>query len=299
MNKDRCFAAARECGIALPLSFTLSSSRELHQLKSSLPFPAIVKPLYAKQWRRPGIWQTVRQQKAVQVENFNELLAFYALIEPLDPLVTVQEYIPGPESNLVIFGSYCRPGGHVRAYFTARKLLQVPPLRGTGVIVEGLPIPNIIEPSRRLLKALDFGGISEIEFKLHEITKIPYLIEINPRHWDQHELGTSCGVNLTLELYRDFGSPTQSLATGDVESGPLQREASVRWIAEHELCLYALSALKSGEMTLGEILRLTRKPRRFSVSDATDLRPMLKQAGNIATQLLGVLGATLGLSRIR
>jgi predicted ATP-grasp superfamily ATP-dependent carboligase len=299
MNKDRCFAAARECGIALPQSFTINSGDELRQLENSIPFPAIIKPLYAKQWRRPGIWQTVQQQKAVHVENFEELQAFYALIEPLDPLATVQEYVPGPESSLVIFGSYCRPGGNVRAFFTARKLLQVPPLRGTGVIVEGLPLPGIVEPSRRLLKALDFAGISEIEFKVHDTTKVPYLIEVNPRHWDQHELGTACGVNLSMELYRDFAGPDPAPATRDDGSGPLQQEATVRWIAEQDLLLYALSAVKNGEATVSEILRLARKPRRFAVSDTTDLRPTFKQAGNVARQILGLARIKPGIARSR
>ena len=128
---------------------------------------------------------------------------------------------------------------------------------------------------------------------------MPYLIEVNPRHWDQHELGTACGVNLSMELYRDFAGPDQAPATGDDGSGPLQQEASVRWIAEQDLLLYALSAVKNGETTVSEILRLARKPRRFSVSDTTDLRPTFKQAGNVARQMLALASIKLGLARSR
>ena len=284
MNKDRCFAAARECGIALPQSFTINSGDELRQLEDSIPFPAIIKPLYAKQWRRPGIWQTVQQQKAVHVESFEELLAFYSKIEALDPLATVQQYIPGPEASLVIFGSYCRVGGEVRAYFTCRKLLQVPPLRGTGVIVEGLPIPEIVAPSQRLLQNLGFSGISEIEFKVHEQTGVPYLIEINPRHWDQHELGTACGVNLSMELYLDVTQPNRA-GSANAHAAPQQNPESVRWIAEQDLIHYALSAVPSGEISAATLRQLIRKPRRFSVCDSNDPRPAFKQAGNLARQL--------------
>ncbi len=114
---------------------------------------------------------------------------------------------PGSDSSLVVFGSYCRPGGEVRAFFTCRKLLQDPPLEGHRADRRRRPDPEILPQSRALLRALRFSGISEIEFKIHERTGVAYLIEINPRHWDQHYLGTACGVNLSLEQYLDLTEP--------------------------------------------------------------------------------------------
>ncbi len=143
-NKDKCLALAADCGIPVPRSHTIGSLAEFEALPGGLTFPVIVKPLYARHWRRPGIWETVGHQKAALLESAEELSRFYRAIEPTAPLATIQEYIPGPDSSLVIFGSYCRPGGEVRAYFTGRKLLQDPPLKGTGLIVEGVPIPEIV-----------------------------------------------------------------------------------------------------------------------------------------------------------
>ena len=159
-------------------------------------------------------------------ENSADLMAAYARIREHEPVATVQQYIPGPEENLVVFGSYCNSAGTVRAFFTGRKILQVPPLRGTGVVLEARPVPEIVEPSKALLRALGFSGISEIEFKIHETTRVPYLIEINPRHWDQHHLGTACGVNLSLELYRDV-TGRSLIGTGE-PTPPAQRRPGIR-----------------------------------------------------------------------
>jgi predicted ATP-grasp superfamily ATP-dependent carboligase len=286
MNKDRCFEAARECGIALPRSHTVHSRAEILQLRREITMPVIVKPLYAMQWRKPGIWDAVGREKAVQIDDWGNLERFYGRIEPLDPVMTVQEYVPGPESNLVIFGSYCRPSGDLRAHFTARKLLQIPALRGTGVVVEGLPIESIVEPSRRLLRAIGFSGLSEIEYKVHEKSGTAYLIEINPRHWDQHFLGTACGVNLTLEWYRDLTEPERTGPGRVAEGAPRQSLVPVRWIADQEFALYAASAFVGRGDAPARPRELLRGRKTFAVLDWRDPRPGLRQVRNVS-RLLG------------
>ena len=285
MNKDRCFQAARECGIALPRSHTVRSRAEVHGLRGEISLPVIVKPLYAKQWRKPGIWDAVGREKAVQIDDWSDLEAFYSRIEPLDPVMTIQEYVPGPESSLVIFGSYCRPGGELHSYFTARKLLQVPALRGTGVVVEGIPIDSIVDPSRRLLREIGFSGMSEIEYKVHEKTGTAYLIEINPRHWDQHYLGTACGVNLSLEWYRDLTEPERMAPGRPTGDSPRQSPVPVRWIADQEFALYAASAIAGRGQAGGQPRELLRGRKTFAVLDWRDPKPGLCQIGNVSRML--------------
>ncbi len=293
MNKDQCFMAAKSCDIELPASWTVRNFGELEFVRHDLRFPVIAKPLYAKQWRRPGIWDVVNHQKAVQFEAWEDLSHFYRRLEELDPVVTVQEYIPGPESNLVIFGSYCRPGGNVRAYFTARKLLQLPPLRGTGVVVEGVPIPGIVQTSVRLLRTIEFEGISEIEFKIHEVTGKPYLIEINPRHWDQHYLGTACGVNLTWEWYRDIANPGRLMTGAPAEPAPMQQEGAVRWVAEQDFAMYCLVGLVKGRLRFKDVAALVAGQRTYSVASTKDFRPTLRMLSQFVRQASSIVWARI------
>ena len=287
LNKDRCLEIAQGCGIPVPASHTISRGDELRAIVEQLTFPVIIKPLYARQWRQPGIWETVGHQKAAIIESRQDLIDFYASIEAAAPLASVQEYIPGPDSSLVIFGSFCRPGGEVRAFFTGRKRLQDPPLKGTGLIVEGTPIPEIVPHSKTLLRALQFEGISEIEFKIHEQTGVPYLIEINPRHWDQHYLGTACGVNLSLELYRDF-TESERLSRND-DPAPTQRHDPVRWVAEQDLLFYALRGLRTRRPGLWDELRMNTGNRTYSVMNPDDPAPGRKQFSNGLRQIARLL----------
>ena len=285
MNKDACFEVAARCGIALPRTFTVQDSAALRALEDRLEFPVIVKPLYARQWRRPGVWERVGRQKAAMMASFADLLQFYGRIEPVAPVATVQEYIPGGDPQLLVFGSYCRPGGRVRAYFTGRKLLQDPPLKGTGLVVEGRPMDTIVAQSHALLEALRFSGISEIEYKLHAATGVPYLIEINPRHWDQHRLGTACGVNLSLELYRDLVDPRRIDSPDHDDAPPRQRPEAVRWVAEHDLFFYLLRSTWRRNGAWSQALAHLGGHRIYSVTDRHDLRPALRQLGNISGAL--------------
>lgn len=285
MNKDACFEVAARCGITLPRTFTVRDSAALRELEGRLTFPVIVKPLYAREWRRPGVWERVGQQKAAMIGDFGSLLRFYAAIEEVAPVANVQEYIPGGDEQLLVFGSYCRPGGLVRAYFTGRKLLQDPPLKGTGLVVEGRPIETIVDQSRTLLRALEFSGISEVEFKVHAATGVPYLIEVNPRHWDQHHLGTVCGVNLSLELYRDVAEPRRLSSPQHDEPPPLQDPDPVRWIAEHDLFHHLLQAALRRDGSWRPALACARGRRTYSVFDRHDLRPGLRQLRNTAGEL--------------
>jgi predicted ATP-grasp superfamily ATP-dependent carboligase len=287
-NKHTCLAIAAKAGIRVPVSHTVGDSFTLSEIVSDLVFPVIVKPLYARDWRKPGVWESVGHQKAAIIQTADALQEFYAAIEATAPMVSVQEYIPGPDSNLLVFGSYCRPGGEVRAFFTGRKLLQDPPLKGTGLIVEGMPIPEIVPASRQLLQALDFSGISEIEFKRHERTGMPYLIEINPRHWDQHYLGTACGVNLSWEIYRDLAGPGTPPERSDDPPAPQQRAAPVRWIAERDLLFYALRSLRHRRRGLLSELASIRGQRTYAVHDRSDPRPGSAQLRGLARDLAGL-----------
>jgi predicted ATP-grasp superfamily ATP-dependent carboligase len=269
MNKDALAATAREAGIDVPRGVTV---REVEQIKlvQTLRFPCICKPVYSSQWRRPGVWEAVGRQKAKCVFSFEELVAFYAGFSALDPVIQVQEWIPGGERQLQIFGSYCASDHEVAAYFTARKRLQFPALAGTGIVVEAIRLPELVEPSRRLLRALNFHGISEIEFKRDERDGRLYLIEINPRHWDQHGLGNAVGVNLSEALYRDV--------THQPQREMLQTNEPVIWVAEAEYLRHLLRCAL-GRADWENAAAAWGARRTWAVLDSTDPKPFLALMG--------------------
>jgi predicted ATP-grasp superfamily ATP-dependent carboligase len=265
LDKDKTFEFAERCGLSRPFSITVHALSELEGVRDRLRFPCIVKPLMASHWRKPGIWELVGKQKAAKIETWEELHSFYLRVHSTEPTLTVQEWIPGGVENLVVFGSYCRSGGEVECYFTGRKRLQYPALYGTGVVVESHPTPEIISISKRLLGELEFQGVSEIEYKYDSRDGSYRLIEVNPRHWDQHRLGTACGVNLSEAAYFDsVGEP----ANPRVQKGPPKK-----WIAEYDFALYFLRCLTGRAGGVSEIFQLFSGPKVYAVCDGNDLKP--------------------------
>lgn len=269
MNKEILAELASRAGIFVPRSLTIRSHDEIATARD-LMYPCICKPLYASQWRRPEMWERVGRQKALKVDSYAALEQFHAGFASIDPLVTVQEWIEGGEEALQIYGAACDTDGEVLASFTARKRLQYPPLAGTGIVVEALPLPDLDEPSRRLLGALRFRGICEIEFKKSANDGRLYLIEINPRHWDQHGLGYAVGVDLTEAVYRNL--------TGQPARWMQQSEEHVMWVAEAEFIRH-VARCATGRSPWKDMLLPIGSRRTWSIFSRDDPWPFLKRLG--------------------
>jgi predicted ATP-grasp superfamily ATP-dependent carboligase len=147
----------------------------------------------------------------------------------------IQEYIPGSDSDIAVCCCFMDAKHEMTAYFTARKLRQNPPLFGTGCAVETTDIPEIVPIAKRLLQAVGYTGIAEAEFKRDSAAGTWFLIEVNPRHWDQHEIGAHIGVNLSWIAYQDMiGCPSESQVQ-------LRRPVTqFKWIAETEALMLVL-----------------------------------------------------------
>jgi D-aspartate ligase len=257
---------AATLGIDAPATIACASMAELERALPALTFPAIVKPRFAYQWRRAGLWERIGGQKAFIVANADELRALYTRLAELASEVLIQEYVPGDDADIVVCCCCVGVDARLLGYFTGRKLRQNPPLIGTGSVVEAMPVPALIEPSTTLLGAFGYTGIAEIEFK-HDRARDRYmLIEINPRHWDQHELGRLVGVNITWLAYADRVGLRPAPCTPEYRAGE-----RYKWIAEGELARgvarnvwHALRRAEPGGE--GRIVRLRR-----ALADAAEL----------------------------
>jgi predicted ATP-grasp superfamily ATP-dependent carboligase len=269
LDKSLLLEAAQAANVAVPANVTVRSAAE-RGLARGLRYPCICKPVFGSQWRKQGIWDAVGRRKAVKVDSYAEFSALHERLAALDPLVIVQQWIEGDDTDLLIVGAFCNANFEVSALFTARKLLQEPPLIGTGVVVEARPIPDIDGPARALLRALRFHGVAEIEFKRDRGDGRVYLIEVNPRHWDQHRVGALAGVDVTEVAYRD--------ATQQPPRPMRQRPEPVRWIAEREFAGHMVRAVL-GRAPLSDLASAFGAERTWSVYDARDRAPFLALIG--------------------
>ncbi|HXG22088.1 MAG TPA: hypothetical protein VNN62_23785 [Methylomirabilota bacterium] len=230
LDKLETALVAERCHIPIPKTVVCTSVSDLEEKSRSLDFPLVVKPRFAYQWRHKGTWEKVGARKAFLVRAANQLRDEYRQLTTVTQEILLQEYIEGEDSDIVVCCCYIDQRGKLLGYFTARKLCQTPPLFGTGCLVEIVNIPEIISPSVQLLQAFGYVGLAEIEFKHNKSTNTFSLIEVNPRHWDQHELGNTVGVNLTWIAYQHIiGQHIES------RSPTYNGRVPCKWIAEREL----------------------------------------------------------------
>jgi D-aspartate ligase len=281
LNKWKMLEIASRCGVPIPRSYLLQSEADCQKL-SEIPFPCVLKPVYAASWRAKGAWEAVGGRKAIAVFSLEELRAEYDRIRKIDKRAIVQELIQGGDDRLYILGSYLNADSEPLAYFTAQKLIQSPQDFGTGCLIEGVRLEQIEEPTFRLLQRLGYHGISEVEYKQDPSDGQFKLIEINPRHWDWHRLGTRCGVNLSYVAYRDLtGQPL-----------PKRRviaRTGMKWIAEREFVFFVVKGLLEDGLSLRRVRELAKGSREYGTFAWNDPLPFIISFFQLAPLLLAAL----------
>jgi len=305
MDKLELADVATKLGLPTPRTASCGSAEALEIHASAMRFPVIAKPRFAFQWRQQGLWEKVGAQKAFIVESREELRRLYKRLTAVTEEVLLQEYIPGVDMDIVVCCAYVGRDGEPKGYFTGRKLKQSPPLVGTGCIVEAIDCPAIVPPTLALLKAFGYTGIAEVEFKLDKTTGAYYLIEINPRHWDQHELGTLVGINISRLAYEDM----LGLAPEPVLPTYPPGERCV-WVAERELVLDIVRSLlvsiaaapgsgrwRNGLAAIAQVLRepstLLRGRRIYAMLRLSDPGPGASTVWSLVKDVFVALGRRL------
>jgi phosphatidylserine decarboxylase precursor-related protein len=188
LDKRLLHQLAEETGVPHPHSWSLDGRA---QDDLGISFPAVVKP------RMSARLQHSHRRKAIAVRSSGELAAAIRSLEGTVPLreLIVQEYIPGAGESQFSVAALCRDGSLVCA-MTARRRRQYPIDFGmSSCFVESIDVPALLDPARRLVRALGLSGLVEIEFKRDHRDGQFKLLDINIRPWGWHTLGAACGLD--------------------------------------------------------------------------------------------------------
>ena len=144
-----------------------------------------------------------------------------------------------------------------------------PAQRGNGVfgISNRHVRPELLEQTHRLLRAMQFTGIAEVEYKWDAAARTCKLIEINPRPWDQHMLGRTCGVDLIHLAYCDHAGLPRPVVRA--------RASAAKWISDDVFAMAALRSLRRRDGRLRTLFRLARGNRIYGIWSARDPIPFL------------------------
>jgi D-aspartate ligase len=195
-SKRHQLAAAEGVGIAVPGTLHPRSAAEANAAAEELGYPVLVKP------SDNVVFKQLYRRQAFLCERQSELEQAYGLAERYEPMV--QEFVSGGDEALWTLGSYLGADGEALGLFSGRKLRQTRGWMGSCRIGEALWDEEVVDSGLRLLHALGFHGISQVEFKRDSRDGKLKLIEVNPRLWQWHGLASACGVDLPWIAYRDL-----------------------------------------------------------------------------------------------
>jgi D-aspartate ligase len=224
------------------------------------PFPVILKPAIRL---RPS---TLAVPKAWLVEDHDSLLRRYdeanALLSP-ESLI-IQEVIPGGGEAQFSYAALCKDGRPL-ASIVARRTRQFPRDFGQlSTYVETVDEPEVIEPAVRLLAAVRFTGLAEVEFKRDPRSGQFKVLDINPRVWGWHTLSKRAGVDFPYLLWL--------LARG--EPVPHSRgRAGARWVHWTADLRLAMEEIAVGRLSLRDYLRSLRSPLESAIFSWEDPLP--------------------------
>jgi len=261
-DKKNTYDRAAELGIPVPHTYNPRTERELVDLYSRLPLalkPAVKENFFyatgAKAWRAETPDQlNVLFRKAIQQIRPEEIL--------------IQEIIPGDGQRQYSYCAFFRDG-EAQSTLVAKRMRQHPREFGrAATYVETTEHPEIEELSERFLRAIDYYGLVEVEFKQDPRDGQFKLLDVNARTWGFHSIGVPAGVDFPYLLYADqVGQPINRC----------KARAGVGWLRAVTDLPTAASDLWAGELSLRSYWKSLKRTRAESVFCLRDPLPSVAE----------------------
>lgn len=251
---------ADRLGISIPKTWYPDSLEDV--LRLEIAFPVIIKPTIKDHF------YAETKSKAILANNKEELVDAYkkanSIIDSSE--ITIQDVIPGGPDNLFSFCSLLK-GGRVLAKLVARRARQHPMDFGhASTFVETVDIPEVEVIGTKLLKAIDYYGLSEVEFKRDPRDGKFKLLEVNARTWGWHSIGLKAGVDFPYLLYKDLVGETV-MANGF--------KKGVKWVRSVTDTPTVAKEILKGTMTVTDYFRSLSGEKEFAVFSWQDPMPFI------------------------
>jgi D-aspartate ligase len=194
----------------VPRAVCVSNAADLERLANLQP-PLIIKP-GDKTLVLRGL-----ADRVLRADTVAEARAACVRMLQHAPGIIVQEWVDGPDSDLLFTLFACDAAGKPLGMFHGRKLVVDPPAVGTTAICRAAPeVAAELQPlAERFIARVGYRGLGSLEFKRDRLRNRLVIIEptVGRTDW-QSEVATLCGVNLPLRLYQaELGLPLSTAVT--------------------------------------------------------------------------------------
>ena len=203
LDKATTLALARDCGIEVPRTWTITSMGE--EIVPEARFPIVLK------WSDPNrVYALLREHglplhKAEFVATKAELHAALTRYRIIGQFPMIQEYVPGHGLGQCVF---MHQGKAIRM-FQHHRLREWPPEGGFSTACEAVPLTqhrDLMNRSIELLRRIDWEGVAMVEYRFDPRTGRAVLMEINGRFWGSIPLACHCGAKFALLTYAVLGN---------------------------------------------------------------------------------------------
>ncbi len=262
-DKRNTYRLAQELGIPTPITRYPENIDQLAELDRLTP-PFAIKPAIKEHF----FYAT--KAKAWRANNHSELRTLYQKASKLagDGEMMVQELIPGGGGQQFSYCAFFRNGEAV-GKMVARRRRQHPLEFGrASTYVETVDVPILEDFSERFLRAIDYYGLVEIEYKLDPRDSQYKLLDVNARTWGYHSLGEQAGVDFSHMLYCDQVDLPVPVCKG---------RPGVAWVRTITDLPAAMTAILSGDIDWKSYLRSLRDCNVEAVFSARDPLPGLAE----------------------
>lgn len=255
---------AEQRGFSLPATFELADRGGLEECVARVGLPAILKPRL-----KNDVFRRFTPEKAFFVRTPEELRRVYDQVSQWEREAVVQEWIPGPDRNLVFGLFYLDEQGEPLGGFVGRKIRQCIPRCGTACSAEPFEDPQLESDARIFFGGLEYRGFAALEFKIDERDGRRYLIEPSVGRTEHlFTLAVANGVNLPLLGYRHMaGEPLPEPRPGARRCSYLNWRRDLRAARRY---------IRDGELGWRDWLRDLRGWKQYPLFSWSDPGPWLR-----------------------
>jgi D-aspartate ligase len=196
-DKRNTYRLAQRLGIPVPRTWYPREVGETELIEAD--WPLVIKPAIKEHFiYASGVkaWQANNRRELV--ERFQQAAA---LVGPGE--VMVQELIPGDGRQQFAYCAFFKDGQAVGSMVARRRRQHPPGFGRASTFVETIDLPQIEILSERFLRAIDYYGLVELEYKLDPRDEHYKLLDVNARTWGYHTLGKQAGVDFPFMLFAD------------------------------------------------------------------------------------------------
>ncbi len=214
-DKRNTYELAQKLGIPTPRELKIRDASDLEHLDGH--FPVVLKPAIKEHFIYATKAKAWRADSPAQLRRlFHKASRF---VPPSE--IMIQDLIPG---NGVCQYAYCSffKQGKALANLTVCRRRQHPSDFGrASTYVESVELPLLEEYAQRFLRAINYYGLVEVEFKRDPRDGQFRLLDVNGRTWGYHTIGLQAGLDFSYLLFADQLEAGVAAVTG---------KAGVRWI---------------------------------------------------------------------